>query len=222
MAYRLRKNRKSLLGVGCALAFLMATGFWQINLPTGNASPLRRGAIFDIIPNSSTPITASMGTFVLTGKVYPFRSVDQSTCALKPEIDPVKDQIGTWTATVVVTPPIPSINSSALNSATLATANRFQMHHTLVFDSLPGVLEVHGVNGLIALNGDIAPANAGSPDGPTTGPSEIQTITGGSFRFEGLDGSANIRPYCGPPIGSPIIPFRFERAFCLGVSQAVD
>ncbi|MFP5262288.1 MAG: hypothetical protein ACLGJB_10325 [Blastocatellia bacterium] len=222
MAYRSRKNRKSLLGVGFALAFFMTAGFWQINLPAGNASPLRKGAIFDIIPTSSTPITASAGTFVLTGKVYPFRSVDQSTCALKPEVDPVEDQVGTWTATVVVTPPIPTINSSALNSAALATANRFQMHHTLVFDSLPGILEVHGINGLIALNGDVTPANVSLPNGPTTGPSEIQTITGGSFRFEGLDGSANIRPYCGPPVGSPIIPFRFERAFCLGVSQAVN
>src|SRR5215208_5039403 len=117
MADRSKTNRKRLLGVGMAVAFLMTVGFWQMNATTGNANPGRKGPIFDIIPDSSNPViptsAAAGSTFVLTGKVYPYRSVNQATCALL--CDPTKDeppcQIGTWTATVVVTPTITTTNS---------------------------------------------------------------------------------------------------------------
>ena len=98
------------------------------------------------------------------------------------------------------------------------------MQQTIVLESLPGILEVQGLNGLFALDSTVTPTNPSSPTSPTTGPTEIQTITGGSFQFEGLNGSAGIRPYCGDPLSTlknPLPPFRFDRAFCLGVSQAL-
>jgi hypothetical protein len=212
------------------LAFFMTVGFWPVNVPTGNASPARRGPVFDIIPDTTNPTiptsAASGGTFVLTGKVYTFRSVNQATCALR--CDPTDtDQdppclIGTWTATVVITPPITTTNSSL----PISTASRFQMHHTLVLDNLPGLIEVGGVNGLVALNGAAKLADSNFPLGPTVGPAEVQTATGGSFRFEGLDGTATIVPYCGPTLAAigttTPAPFRFDRAFCLGINQAID
>lgn len=222
MANNSRTNRKRLFGVGMALALLFMAGFWQINLPAGYASPAKKGPVFDIIPDASPiPNGATSGTFVLTGKVYPFRSVNPATCALFPNVDPVKDQIGTWTATVVVTPAIPSINTL---SATGSAANRFQMHQTIVLESLPGIIEVHGLNGLFALDSSVTAIDPSSATSATTGPTEIQTITGGSFRFEGLNGSAGIRPYCGgalSTLANPLPPFRFDRAFCIGVSQAL-
>jgi hypothetical protein len=225
MADKSRTNRKSLLGVGLAMAFFMTVGFWQINAPTGNASPARKGPVFDIIPDTTNPTIPSSatagGTFVLTGKIYPFRSVNQATCALlcDPTLDDPPCLIGTWTATVVITPPITTTNSLL----TPSTVSRFQMHHTLVLDTLPGTIEVGGVNGLVALNGVVKLADSNFPLGPTVGPTEVQTATGGSFRFDGFDGTATIVPYCGPTLAAigktTPPPFRFDRAFCLGISQ---
>jgi hypothetical protein len=225
MADKARTNRTRRFGLGLVLALLMTVGIWPVNVTTGNASPARRAAIFDIIPdttNPTIPTSATSGTFVLTGRIYPFRSVNQATCALLPTVDPVEDRIGTWTATVVITPPITTTNSSL----PISTVSRFQMHHTLVLDKLPGIIEVGGINGLVGLNGNARPADPNFPLGPTVGPAEVQTATGGSFRFDGLDGTATIVPYCGPTLATigttTPAPFRFDRAFCLGVNQSID
>ena len=224
MSNKARTNRTRRFGLGLVLALLMTVGIWPVNVTTGNASPARKGPIFDIIPDSAAiPTTAALAsTFVLTGRIYPFRSVNQATCALNPGVDPVEDRIGTWTATVVVVPALTTTSSTT----DPVTGNRFQMHHTLVLDTLPGTIEIGGVNGLRALNGGSRPADLNSPLGSTVGPAEVQTATGGSFRFEGLDGSASILPYCGPTPATlattPAGPFRFDRAFCLAVNQAVE
>jgi hypothetical protein len=226
MANNARTNRSRQFGLGLVLALLITVGIWPVNVTTGNASPAKKGPIFDIIPDSTNPTiptsAATAGTFVLTGKIYEFRSVNQSTCALRAGLDPNDDQIGTWTATVVITPVITNPNSLLQQSA----GSRFQMHHTLVLDLLPGTIEVGGVNGLVALNGAARPADSNFQTGPTVGPAEVQTATGGSFRFEGIDGTATILPYCGPTLATlattPPVPFRFDRAFCLAVNQSIE
>jgi hypothetical protein len=228
MADRARTNLNRQFGLGLVLALLMTVGIWPVNVTTGNASPGRKGTIFDIIPDASNPTIPTSATspavgsiFVLTGRIYEFRSVNQATCLLNSNVDPVADQIGTWTATVVITPAITTTSSTTAASGD----RRFQMHHTLVLDSLPGTIEVSGVNGLASLNGIARPADSNFPLGPTVGPAEVQTATGGSFRFEGLDGTATILPYCGPVPTSPLSaspPFRFNRAFCLAVNQSLQ
>lgn len=222
MANNARTKRSRQFGLGLVLALLMTVGIWPVNVTTGNASPARKGPIFDIIPASTNPTiptsAATAGTFVLTGQIYEFGAVNQSTCALRAGFD----QIGTWTATVVITPAITNPDSLLAPS----TVSRFQMHHTLVLDLLPGTIEVGGVNGLVASNGNARPADPNFQTGPTVGPAEVQTATGGSFRFDGLDGTATILPYCGPSLATlattPPGPFRFDRAFCISINQARD
>jgi hypothetical protein len=222
MENKARTNRSRQFGLGLVMALLMTVGLWPASVTTGNASPARKGPTFDIVPDATNPAiptsAATGGTFVLTGAIYPFRSVNPATCALSSSAE----QIGTWTATVVITPPITTTNSSL----TPSTASRFQMHHTLVLDTLPGIIEIGGINGLVALNGNARLADQNFPTGPTVGPAEVQTATGGSFRFEGIDGSANILPYCGPTLAAlattPPGPFRFDRAFCISVNQSGD
>jgi hypothetical protein len=220
MANNARTNRSRQFGLGLVLALLITVGIWPVNVMTGNASPGRKAAAFDIVPDSTNPAiptSATQGTFVLTGKVYRLNSVNKSTCA------PTEDPLGTWTATVVVTPPITSINSVGAPSS---TANRFHMHHTIVLESFPGIIEVGGLNGLFSASGAARLVDNNFPTGPTVGPGEVQTATGGASRYEGLDGSATILPYCGPPLATlattPPGPFRFDRAFCIAINQSVD
>jgi hypothetical protein len=172
----------------------------QINIPSGMALG-RKGPVFDIVPdNTQSTLSASAPkgtTFYLQGSIYKFRSVDQATCALLS----TAELLGTWRAW-----------------GTVADDGKLVLHQTLSFDrpaSTPfnATIEVQGVSGLVSPNGQVTFVPNTSI---TTGPSEVQSVVGGSGAFDSLNGEAVIRPYCNPtPAGTN--PFRFDRAFCLGV-----
>lgn len=185
---------KLLLITGTVLAIVIALTVGHINVPSGTvqAAVKEKGPTFDIIPDSPVvpnPVPAN-STFFVTGKVYPYRSVNQGTCQLK---DPTTPSIGTWRAW-----------------GTSADGGRLVLHQTLLIDTLNEVMEVQGVTGILAPSGEAGP---GEQPGLTTGPSEVLSVVGG---FEN-NGKAIIRPYCNPNIGGTS-PFRYDRAFCLGVT----
>lgn len=210
-----RKDRKRLLGVGVISVLFMAISVFQINIPAGVAHPGvgGKGAIFDIVPTSATiasaaasapgvPQSAPQGvTFFLTGKIYRYRTVNQATCTLPSSCATEDDDcfMGTWRAWGEV-----------------GDGGKLVLHHTLELTLLNSTIEVQGTTGLLAGNGGVASAIPGSLGAPTTGPSEILAVVGGTGRFEGLSGQANIRPYCNPTLGGSS-PFRYDRPFCLGV-----
>lgn len=204
-----RKNRRRLLGAVMSVAF-MAISMFQINIPAGEAHPGAggKGAIFDIVPNAPTssnsvvaPGTAPGGTFFLTGRIYRYRTVNQATCTLPSSCSTDDDDcfMGTWRAWGEV-----------------GDGGKLVLHHTLELTPLNSTIEVQGTTGIIAANGGVTSAIAGSPGPPTTGPSEILAIVGGTGRYEALSGQASIRPYCNPTAAGTS-PFRYDRAFCLGV-----
>lgn len=193
-------KQKSLLRASLLIAVFMAIFASQIDMTSGMAG-VRKGPVFDIVPdNTASTLSAASpkgATFYLQGSIFKFKSVDQATCALLPSAE----LLGTWRAW-----------------GTVADDGRLVLHQTLSFDrpvSTPfnGTIEVQGVSGLIAPNGQAALlANSNI----TTGPSEVLSVVGGSGAFDSLNGEAVIRPYCNPtPAGTT--PFRFDRAFCLGV-----
>src|SRR5215212_10587600 len=61
------------------------------------ATPRAFGGIFDIVPDPPllTNLPASGTSILLTGKVFPFRTVDQATCASLPANT---TSLGTWRA----------------------------------------------------------------------------------------------------------------------------
>ncbi|SRR6266404_688548 len=204
-----RKDRKRLFGAGVMSVAFMAISMFQINIPAGvaHSGVGGKGAIFDIVPTPATagssvvaPGTTPGGTFFLTGKIYRFRTVNQADCTLPPidcDVDP--RCLGTWRAW-----------------GTVGDGGRLVLHHTLELTPFNSTIEVQGTTGIIAANGGVTSAVSGSLGPPTTGPSEILAIVGGTGRYEALSGQASIRPYCNPtPTGTS--PFRYDRAFCLGV-----
>jgi hypothetical protein len=193
-------NRKLLLRAGLLTVAFMAIIASQINLPSGMAVG-RKGPVFDIVPNLAESTLSAIPqkgeTFYLEGDIYRFKDVKQDTC----ELLPTAVLLGTWRAW-----------------GTVANDGRLVLHQTLSFDRpdatpLNGTIEVQGVSGLVAPNGDVTFV---PNTNKTTGPSEVQSVVGGSGRFDSLNGEAVIRPYCNPTIAGTN-PFRFDRAFCLGV-----
>lgn len=209
-----RKDRKRLFGAGVMSVAFMAISIFQINIPAGVAHPGGggKGAIFDIVPTSATiasaaasapgvPQSAPQGaTFFLTGQIYRYRTVNQADCTVPP-IDCSDDSrcLGTWRAWGEV-----------------GDGGKLVLHHTLELTPLNSTIEVQGTTGLLAGNGGVASAISGSLGAPTTGPSEILAVVGGTGRYEALSGQASIRPYCNPTAAGTS-PFRYDRAFCLGV-----
>lgn len=207
-----RKDRKRLFGAGVMSVAFMAISIFQINIPAGVAHPGvgGKGAIFDIqpalpnTPSSSSvvlPGSAPGVTFFLTGKIYRYRSLNQADCQLIPSCATADDPcfVGTWRAWGEV-----------------GDNGKLVLHHTLELTVLNSTIEVQGTTGLLAANGGVASAVSGSLGPPTTGPSEILAIVGGTGRYEALSGQASIRPYCNPTAAGTS-PFRYDRAFCLGV-----
>lgn len=203
-----RKKRRRLFGAGVLSVAFMAISIFQINIPSGVAHPGGggKGAIFDIVPNAPTsgnsvvaPGTAPGGTFFLTGRIYRYRTVNQADCTLPAIPDDDPRFMGTWRAWGEV-----------------GDGGKLVLHHTLELTPLNSTIEVQGTTGIIAPNGGVTPAVSGSLGAPTTGPSEILAIVGGTGRYEALSGQAGIRPYCNPTAAGTS-PFRYDRAFCLGV-----
>lgn len=153
--------------------------------------------IFDIVPDAATLSTlpATGNTFYLQGKIYPFRSVNVATCAF---ISASPRQIGIWRAWGQV-----------------ADDGRLVLNQSLVLDAMGGTIELQGTTGVLLANGQASPAIAGDLNGPTTGPSEVLAVTGGVGSYRGLSGEGQVRSYC----SDPTRPFRYDRAFCLGIVE---
>ena len=168
----------------------------QFSAPT-TAAQLGIEFIFDIVPDAATLSTlpATGNTFYLQGKIYPFRSVNVATCAF---ISSSPRQIGIWRAWGQV-----------------ADDGRLVLNQSLVLDAMGGTIEVQGTTGVLLANGQASPAILGEPNGPTTGPSEVLAVTGGVGSYRGLSGEAQVRSYC----SDPTRPFRYDRAFCLGIVE---
>lgn len=208
-----RKGRKRLLGAGLMSVVFMAISMFQINTTAGVAHPGVGGkqVVFDIVPDSATtgtaaasapgvPISAPGTTFFLTGKIYRYRTILQEDCKFRipcGEDDPCF--MGTWRAW-----------------GTVGDGGRLVLHHTLELTPFNSTIEVQGTTGILAPNGGATSAVPGSLGPPTTGPSEILAVVGGTGRYEALSGQASIRPYCNPTVNGTS-PFRYDRAFCLGV-----
>ena len=186
------RTRSTLLKLMLPLSLFL----FQFSAPTG-AAQLGVEFIFDIVPDAATLSTlpATGSTFYLQGKVYPFRSVNVATCAFNTATPRV---LGTWRAWGEV-----------------ADDGRLVTNHSLLLDSMGGTIELQGVTGVLLANGQASPATS-DLNGPTTGPSEVLAVTGGVGTYRGLNGEGQVRSYC----SDPSRPFRYDRAFCLGIVQA--
>ena len=91
------------------------------------------------------------------------------------------------------------------------------MKHSLMIDSVGGMIEVQGTTGVQLGGGEATPAILGTSGPPFTGPTEILAVVGGAGAYRGLNGEAQVRGYC---VQDPKLPFRYDRAFCLGIVQA--
>jgi hypothetical protein len=155
--------------------------------------------IFDIVPDNDTlkeslPLTGS--TFYLQGKIYPFRTVNQATCEFAVANPRV---LGTWRAWGEV-----------------ADDGRLVLNQSLLVSSSQGLIEIQGVTGVTLGTQPASPAIPGNRMGPTTGPTEVVSVTGGAGNYRGLNGEAQVRSYC----SDPSRPFRYDRPFCIQIIEA--
>jgi len=173
---RLSATRKRLLGVSMLIITLLAGAVIQMNAPTGTAQSTGGfdGALYDIVPDAETlsSLPPPGSTFLLTGRVFNFRSVNQATCALSES-----DQLGVWRAWGQV-----------------ADDGRILINHSLQLDAFNGSIELQGTSGVTLALSPAAPAIPGTNGPPFTGPSEVMSVTGGSGTFRSVSGEANIRP----------------------------
>ena len=192
-------NRNRLFQAAAMLVVIVALMSFQFTVPTGAAQTIGIEYIFDIVPDTaplSTALTTGT-TFYLQGKIYPFKTVNQADCTFR-VANP--RQVGTWRAW-----------------GEIADDGLFVMKHSLMIDSVGGMIEVQGTTGVPLGGGGAMPAIAGTPGPPFTGPTEILSVVGGAGAYRGLNGEAQVRGYC---VQDPTRPFRYDRAFCLGVVQA--
>jgi hypothetical protein len=193
-------NRRRLLNIVIVLVFLAVPYILQFNVQVNAAQGGFSGGVFDIVPDS--PVLSSLpsqGTPVfLTGKVYPFRTVNQATCTPVPAS---VASIGIWRAWGQV-----------------AENGRLVLNQSLELDALNGVLEIQGPTGLISAFGDPTPAVPGTTGEPFTGPSEVVAVTGGVGTYRGANGEAQIRPYCQSQADT-LQPFRYDRPFCVSLQE---
>jgi hypothetical protein len=193
-----RPARRRLLKAAAAALMLIARSMCQFGPPQAAAqSIIGVEFIFDIVPDEPvlTTLPATGTTFYLQGKIYPFRSVNPADCTFR-VANP--RQVGVWRAWGQV-----------------ADDGRLVMNHSLLLDLINGTIEVQGTTGVILGTGGVTPARSSDPNGPTTGPTEVLSITGGAGAYRGLTGEAHNRPYC----SDPSAPFRYDRAFCFQVVQ---
>lgn len=194
-------TRKRFISVSVLTVTLLIVSVMQMNAPVGTAQSTGgfNGALFDIVPDASplSTLPAPGSTFLLTGKVFEFRSVNPATCALS-----AGDQIGVWRAWGQVT-----------------ADGRVLINQSLQLDALNGSIELQGTSGVTLALSPAAPAVLGTNGPPFTGPSETVAVTGGTGTYRSMIGEAHIRPYCQSQ-EETLRPFRYDRPFCFGVVEA--
>lgn len=196
---RSKTGRNRMLQAVAMLLLLIALVSFQFTMPAGAAQIIGIEYIFDIVPDT-TPVSTALptgSTFYLQGKIYPFKTVNQADCTFR-VANP--RQVGTWRAW-----------------GETADDGLFVMKHSLMIDSVGGMIEVQGTTGVPLGGGGAMPAIAGTSGPPFTGPTEVLSVVGGAGAYRGLNGEAQVRGYC---VQDPTRPFRYDRAFCLGVVQA--
>ena len=198
---RIGSKRNPLFRAGVLLTILIAFFSCQINLsaPDVQAQSIGIERIFDIAPREATlmdslPLKGS--TFFLEGEIHPFRSINQATCEFNVSSPRV---LGTWRAWGVV-----------------ADDGRLVVNQSLLVTSSHGTIELQGVTGVTIGSQPAAPAIPGQRTGPTTGPTEVLSVTGGAGNYRGLNGEAQVRSYC----SDPSRPFRYDRPFCIQIIEA--
>jgi hypothetical protein len=181
------------------LVILASVFLCQLNVQVG-AAPETFGGIFDVVPDPPllTSLPSSGTPVFLTGKVYPFRTVDQALCTPLPANT---TSLGTWRAWGQV-----------------ADNGRLVLNQSLALDGPNGVVEIQGPTGIRLALGDALPAVAGTTGAPFTGPSEVLSVTGGVGTFKGASGEAQIRPYCQSQADT-LRFFRYDRPFCISFEQ---
>ena len=196
---RSRVNRIWFFSAAILIAFACAV-VWQAPMQTAESANFQLRGIYDVVPDTSAlSLTAPIGTtFYFQGRVYPFRTVNQAECLPLPSsIEP----LGSWRAW-----------------GQQADGGRLVIHHTFLLDKVNGAVEVQGVTGVLDAGGGVAFAISGANSGPTTGPTEVLSVVGGSGSYSGAAGNAEVRPYCNPSGSAvePPRPFRYDRPFCVG------
>jgi hypothetical protein len=199
---RVNVNRKQMFRASIASVILIGLFLCQVNTPVGTAQSVGgfEGAIYDIVPDVATlsNLPAPGSTFFLTGKIYPFRTVNPATC------DPVNStssSLGTWRAWGEV-----------------ADGGRVVTNQSLQLEALNGTIEVQGPSGVTLANEGRTPAIAGTSGPPFTGPSETLAATGGAGTFRGVNGEVQVRPYCQTE-SDTLRSFRYDRPFCLSLHE---
>ena len=192
----IRRNRNRIFRAGVLLSMLIALTVSQYDLPAPVVQAQGVEFIFDIVPDDdplrdSLPLTGT--PFFLQGKIYPFRSVNQATCGFA-VANP--RQVGTWRAWGQV-----------------ADDGRLVLNMSLLVSSSQGLVELQGVTGVILGSQPAGPAIPGDRHGPTTGPTEVVSVTGGAGVYRGLNGEGQVRSYC----SDPSRPFRYDRPFCIQI-----
>lgn len=171
----------------------------QLNATTSSAQSIGIEFIFDVLPDTE-PLSADLATgttFYLQGKVYRYRTINQADCTFNASSP---RQVGTWRAWGQV-----------------ADDGRLVINQSLKIDNVGGMVEIQGTTGVPLAGGDAAPAIPGTLGAPFTGPSEVLAVTGGVGAYRSLNGEAHVRGYC---VQDPTLPFRYDRAFCLGILEA--
>ena len=193
---RFQLHKKRVLQAGLMLTLLTALFLCQIGTPTTQAQSVEY--IFDVVPDAATLSTlpATGVTFYLQGKVYPFRTVNQATCGFNTQ---TPRQVGTWRAW-----------------GTVADDGRLVMNQSLLIEWSGGTIEIQGVTGVVSGTGGATPAIPGTNAAPFTGPTELLAVTGGVGVYRALNGEAQVRGYC---VTDPTQPFRYDRAFCIGIIE---
>jgi hypothetical protein len=208
MATRSKSDRGRLLRASVILTMAIVLFVCQFSVSTGVAqSVIGIEFIFDIVPDASSltnlPSTGSLPgeatTFTIRGKIYPFRTINQADCTFRTA---TPRQLGTWRAW-----------------GTVSDEGRLVLNQSLTLDYINGSLEVQGTTGVVLGNGPAGPAIQGTRGEPLTGPTEVLSVTGGAGAYRGLNGEAQIRPYC-QTLADTMRPFRYDRAFCLQVLEA--
>jgi hypothetical protein len=202
-----RINLKRLLRTCAMMVLPIALFLCQINTPTSVAQTIGIESIFDIVPDTTLPtslpstgsLPATGTTFYIQGRVFQFRTVNQADCSFRVANPKV---LGTWRAWGEV-----------------ADDGRAVIKQSLTLDSVGATLEVQGTTGLPFHNGPAGPAILGTSGEPFTGPTEILSVVGGAGALRGLNGEAQIRPYCQSK-DDITRPFRYDRPFCFGYVEA--
>jgi hypothetical protein len=197
---RSNTNKKCLFGLSVLAVALIVGTVIQMNAPVvAQSTGGFNGASFEIVPDAATlsSLPAPGSTFLLTGKAFDLKSVNQATCSLS-----ASDQLGIWRAWGQV-----------------AQDGRVLINHSLQLDALGGSIELQGTSGVTVALSPASPAVFGSNGAPFTGPTETISVVGGAGTFRSAKGEAHIRPYCQSQADT-LQPFRYDRPFRFTIVEA--